>query len=591
MADGHISVTPTGGAAAGEVGPRFDQQPIEVAALADACARAATIDDSGVWPAGVAAAAAWFLGDNDARVVMWDPATGGGFDGLEEDGANLNQGTESTLAFLTTLQHVRRPVAGPAMRVAGPTSDPNLALAHRQSGRLRADPARVVTQLFVPGDEGYDQQESRAAAVLRRVLALGDDEVQSAFDDVVARFSGRHHGLLETFRRHADELSGRFDPALELSATRRLLLGATFTSEYAIEGAALCNPSLVAHPDQRGVAADAIARRDERPGHRGRAPLVHRVPHRRRQRERCAHLRPRPGLRHHRPPRRDGATTPLSSGAKCVACAAGAVTPTSCSTRLGPQFSGAELEQRLAELDQQLATRPQGKRIISMINTIAARTYAVEFDGASALSERVLMPAMAAESHGMEDARFVRFAEDDGVDLLRHLHGLQRDGHHAATPRDDGLPALHVDATGRPGRSQQGPGPLSRRIGGRFAALSRSDRETNTIAIVGRPAPLDRRPSVPGAGAGLGGAATGELRLADRDGAGMAGPHPRRRAHAHLQHRCPAARPRRTDHDSRPTATAAPEPGQPTSRTGTCPMWCIPAAPCCTGVTSSCLMA
>ena len=113
MADGHISVTPTGGAAAGEVGPRFDQQPIEVAALADACARAATIDDSGLWPAGVAAAAAWFLGDNDARVVMWDPATGGGFDGLEEDGANLNQGTESTLAFLTTLQHVRRPVPVP----------------------------------------------------------------------------------------------------------------------------------------------------------------------------------------------------------------------------------------------------------------------------------------------------------------------------------------------------------------------------------------------------------------------------------------------------------------------------------------------
>jgi hypothetical protein len=112
--DGHISVTPAGGAGAGEVGPRFDQQPIEVAALADACARAATVDGGAPWSAGVAAAVAWFLGDNDAHAVMWDPGTGGAFDGLEEHGVNLNQGTESTLALLTTLQHARLPVAAAA---------------------------------------------------------------------------------------------------------------------------------------------------------------------------------------------------------------------------------------------------------------------------------------------------------------------------------------------------------------------------------------------------------------------------------------------------------------------------------------------
>jgi len=38
---------------------------------------------------------------------MWDPETGGAFDGLEFDGANLNQGTESTLALLSTMQHAR----------------------------------------------------------------------------------------------------------------------------------------------------------------------------------------------------------------------------------------------------------------------------------------------------------------------------------------------------------------------------------------------------------------------------------------------------------------------------------------------------
>jgi hypothetical protein len=79
-----------------------------VAALADACARAAAVDAAATWPDGVAAAAAWFQGANDSGQVMWDPETGGGFDGLLADGVNLNQGAESTLAVISTLQHARR---------------------------------------------------------------------------------------------------------------------------------------------------------------------------------------------------------------------------------------------------------------------------------------------------------------------------------------------------------------------------------------------------------------------------------------------------------------------------------------------------
>lgn len=110
-ADGHLSVTPVGGWSAGEPRPGFDQQPIEVATLADACARAAAVDASAIWPDTVRAAAAWFEGANDAGAVMWNPATGGGFDGLHADGVNLNQGAESTLAVLSTFQQARRLVA------------------------------------------------------------------------------------------------------------------------------------------------------------------------------------------------------------------------------------------------------------------------------------------------------------------------------------------------------------------------------------------------------------------------------------------------------------------------------------------------
>lgn len=107
-ADGHLSPTPVAGRGAGDARPGFDQQPIEVSTLADACARAATVDAGPIWPDGVRAAAAWFMGDNDAGQSMWDPATGGGFDGLHADGVNRNQGAESTLAVISTLQQARR---------------------------------------------------------------------------------------------------------------------------------------------------------------------------------------------------------------------------------------------------------------------------------------------------------------------------------------------------------------------------------------------------------------------------------------------------------------------------------------------------
>ncbi len=108
MAGDHLSPTPAAGRGPDDLRPGFDQQPIEVSTLADACARAAAIDPGSIWIDGVLAAAAWFMGGNDAGQLMWDPETGGGFDGLHADGVNRNQGAESTLALHSTMQHARR---------------------------------------------------------------------------------------------------------------------------------------------------------------------------------------------------------------------------------------------------------------------------------------------------------------------------------------------------------------------------------------------------------------------------------------------------------------------------------------------------
>ena len=107
-ADGHLSPTPVGGRGPHDDRPAFDQQPIEVASLADACARAAAVDPSAVWPDAIRLAAAWFEGANDSGLSMWEPETGGGYDGLLADCVNLNQGAESTVSVISTLQHAQR---------------------------------------------------------------------------------------------------------------------------------------------------------------------------------------------------------------------------------------------------------------------------------------------------------------------------------------------------------------------------------------------------------------------------------------------------------------------------------------------------
>lgn len=104
---GRLSVTPAGGRGPGDPRPAFDQQPIEVVAMADACDRARAVTGSAIWAERVAVCASWFLGNNDVAVPMVDFRTSGGYDGLQPHGPNLNQGAESTLAMIATMQRAR----------------------------------------------------------------------------------------------------------------------------------------------------------------------------------------------------------------------------------------------------------------------------------------------------------------------------------------------------------------------------------------------------------------------------------------------------------------------------------------------------
>lgn len=360
-------------------------------------------------------------------------------------------------------------------------------LVTRSPARLSADPARVITQLFVPGQEGFEYKESRTGVVLARILALSDEEVASALDDVMIRFDGRHRDLVRVFRRHSAEVADRLGPDVRISDERMMLLGAVFTSEYAIEAAALCNPSIVTHPDQSGVAAGSIrfvlSVRGIGEGHRSsigfRTGVVDSAGGL--SVDECAHWAT------------VGTTVAVLLDAnvfrvELARLEEGGEAAAYVLDALGDRFIGAELVRQLAKLQNHLSTRGRAHETIAEIRAIAERTYGIEFPSQTSISERVLCPSMPAEAGGMEDARFVRFVDDDGSVTFYATYTAYSGTHisQQLLKTRDFQTFVSTPLVGR-AAANKGLALFPRRIGGRFVALSRADRESNTIAYSDRP--------------------------------------------------------------------------------------------------------
>jgi predicted GH43/DUF377 family glycosyl hydrolase len=155
---------------------------------------------------------------------------------------------------------------------------------------------------------------------------------------------------------------------------------------------------------------------------------------------------------------------------------------------LGDRFTRADLNEQLDRLQAHRRTRGYTAETISLIRTIAERTYGVQFSEEVSVSERVLWPAMSAEAAGMEDARFVRFVDDDGS-VTFYASYTAYSGSHISQQLLQTADFRSFTSTPMVGRAaaNKGLGLFPRRIRGRFAAMSRSDRESNSIAFSDHP--------------------------------------------------------------------------------------------------------
>jgi predicted GH43/DUF377 family glycosyl hydrolase len=355
-------------------------------------------------------------------------------------------------------------------------------LVTRSAVTLVADPSRVLARLFVPGQELLVDTESRASGVLKRILDLPEAVVAEQAVMVRARYAGRHRDLPGAVAAHFQRIAHRV-PASELSDARRDLIGAWFTHEYSIEGAALFNPSAVAHPDQAGVAPGALrfvlSLRAVGEGHIS-----------------CVEFRtgvfgPDGAIHVDDPgPHVEGGRIGPTSYHRSLFAAqlteAGADVE-SASFLLGclPRLFGADdLDRALAALSLQRVTRHGGTRTGELARRIAACSYEVEFAPASTIPERVLWPHGPSESHGIEDARFVRVTADDGTATYRATYtafdGSQIEPQVIET---SDFRTFRISQLAGPSARNKGMALFPRPVGGRQVALSRWDRENSAIAF------------------------------------------------------------------------------------------------------------
>lgn len=339
---------------------------------------------------------------------------------------------------------------------------------------LNPDQSRVLLRPFNPGDS------QRCAAIISRVLALPEEEAGSLLNRLCEEFSSRHRGIRDRALERFEQVSEFIPPGTQLSEQRRLLIGAYFLAEYSLESAALFNPSIVPHPDQSNLDSGALrfvlSLRATGEGHISsisfRTGVVH-ADHR-------IEVFPPTGFltepRHIPNPLYEKALF----GRKLGELGLNGEFKRRVMDKLEESFT---LEQLRLALQAEQYRLPDGMsqkahEAAQGIWMLARSNYEVQFQPDQQLSERILFPATPSQRNGIEDARFVRFDNGDGSHIY-YATFTAYDGR-AVVPElvetDDFLRFRFISLNG-PAAENKGMALFPRKIGGRYAMLSRQDNE------------------------------------------------------------------------------------------------------------------
>lgn len=353
----------------------------------------------------------------------------------------------------------------------------------RSALRLVADPTRLITKPYLPADQGpVVGPHTRLELVIRRVLSLTPEQVRVTGEQLRTRFEGRHPDLDAVVGRGFSAVADFVPDVGNVSAEVRWLIGAYFTHEYSIEGAVLTNPSIVVGPDQSGVPSDSVrvvvSLRAVGEGHVSSIEF------------RSGLVGPGGEIS------LDPAGTPVTGDrrsplfdkewftAKLDEMGAIDGLVTEVLERLDASFSLGRLEEVLAGMIPEDGSWIAAMQVVQMMHWLASSSYELAFPAESELSQRVLFPNGPIESRGMEDARMVRFSRRDGT--FRYYATYTAFDGFSILPQlieTSDFKTFRIATLNGLAAKNKGIAIFPRLVGGRYAALARSDGESNYFML------------------------------------------------------------------------------------------------------------
>lgn len=341
----------------------------------------------------------------------------------------------------------------------------------RRSERFVSDKRRVLTRPFLPA------RVEHLRSVLDRVLGLSEADVSRLLSGVLADFSQRHRNLLGTFEAHYEMAREHLD-GQPVSAERRRLIGAYFTKEYSVESAALFNPSIVPHPDQDGLPPGAcriiVSLRATGEGH------VSSIGFRSGVIDPAGEITIAPASRYVTAP--ETTSTPVfdkhTFDLKLAEMGVHNTISRIVLEDLPSQFTADNLEQGIENLSRRGIAPAIVHETVEAIGWLARSNYVAVFPPECALSERIIFPVSENESRGIEDARFVRFIDDDGT-VVYYATYTAFDGFEVL-PQMITTPdfcSFRISTLNGRYAADKGMALFPRRLNGLFTALSRADGE------------------------------------------------------------------------------------------------------------------
>jgi predicted GH43/DUF377 family glycosyl hydrolase len=338
---------------------------------------------------------------------------------------------------------------------------------------LKPTNSRVVIRPFEVTNE------DRIQKIIARVSSLTEGEVEFRLETVMREFRERHQRTREFFLHRFEQVQKHLLTDRPLSESRRLLIGSYFTQEYALESAALFNPSMVWHPDQSGLPDGSrrfiLSLRATGEGH------ISSISFRSGVIDGANRIRLDDPTRYvaapdlvpnalydkplfHRKLTELGINGPLTDQVMAA---------------LGDRFTLDELERTLGNvLKSNRARQREFEPVAHTMLVLAKANYEIRFDRGLNVSERIIYPSSPTETNGIEDARFVRFTHDDGRAVYYATYTAY-DGRVVLPQMLETEDFLHfkVSTLNGPEVRNKGFALFPRLVHGQYAMLSRQDNE------------------------------------------------------------------------------------------------------------------